>query len=167
VLHGLQDPVLASEAANALQSICSKCRIEITLVSCVRLCCSMCCTDCRTRYWPARPPMLFRASAPSAEHRWRIISQVPMKYVLYPIYRTLCSHSQASSDVFCLMLNFYAHFLTRQNLYLFCIGQDSVFSVSLMIFSRTCKNPVLFSTFFSFTCSVITVFFQYDQNYYP
>jgi hypothetical protein len=29
VLHGLQDPVLASEAATALQSICTKCRSQM------------------------------------------------------------------------------------------------------------------------------------------
>ncbi len=102
----------------------------------------MCCTDCRTRYWPARPPMLFRASAPSAEHRWRIISQVSVQY------RSLYDY-KASSDVFCLMLNFYAHFLTRQNLYLFCTGQDYVFSVSLMIDeSNVQKSCTLFHIFF-------------------
>lgn len=31
VLHGLQDPVLASEAATALQSICTKCRSQMAL----------------------------------------------------------------------------------------------------------------------------------------
>ena len=29
VLHGLQDPILASEAATALQSICTKCRDQM------------------------------------------------------------------------------------------------------------------------------------------